>query len=110
MHSCILTVVGKQNATLEKYSTGEFVCLSESACEGISIDSMRMPCFETTTNSSLITVTGSDVNITNFTFLGCRTPADGAVVQAFDKASIVATGSVFANLASSGFGGAALAL
>ena len=103
---CVLTVVGKQNAFLEKYSNGEFVCASESGCEGILIDSVHVHCSETTTNSSLISVTGADVNITNSTFLGCSAEVDGTVIQAFDTASIVVKGSLFANLASSGFGGA----
>ena len=104
---CTLWLRGEAHGTVEVSGLGQIVCLSSADCSKITIQSVTFTCSNNT--KSVFKMQGSTLIISGSAFTSCQADSDGGVVQAYDMAEVDIEASHFADIVSSGFGGAVAA-
>ena len=89
---------------MEVSGGAQIACLSSSGCSSISIHGLAFTCRNN--SKAVFQVRGCSLSISMVSFVGCRSDADGGVIQAYDLAKVVIEASNFTDVQSSGFGGA----
>ena len=101
---CTLQVIGEPGAVVGVSGNGQIVCLSSAGCSKILIQSLAFECSDT--SKTLFVMQGTILDLSNVTVRDCKSDTDGGVVQAYNLAEVFIESCSFANILSSGFGGA----
>ena len=96
-----------RGGAMDVSENGQLACLSSAGCEQISVQSVAFSCRHN--SRSALKMQGSALTVTNTSFIGCKADSDGGVIQAYDMAVIDIDTCRFADIYSSGFGGAVAA-
>ncbi len=102
---CALQVWG--DGALELSGNAQLACLASAGCSSISIYAVNFTCQNN--SKSVFQMQGSNLNMFEASFVGCRSDTDGSVVQAYDLAEVIINACNFTNVHSDGFGGAVAA-
>ena len=102
---CSLLLSGRANVSLQVTDRGSLVCSSANGCNSVEANSIDIYCSGGKRNTSVFSISGAEMTMSQIKIRECWVDGDGAGVQAYKGASISATASTFEKMYSSGFGG-----
>jgi hypothetical protein len=103
---CFLSIHGNGNKLL-RTGSGSISCSSSRGCSGISVQSVRIACYDSSRSTSpVFRAHRSALMIQNATFSSCSSSIDGGVIQSYDEATVLIQHSRFEDLQTSGSGAA----
>ena len=106
---CSISLLGKSSGAIHLSGGGYFSCLADLGCSAISLQSVRLMCFNRDDSNSTIRLQGSLLDVLNVSFTDCKSDTDGGVIQSYDGSVVSINFCEFHNINSRGFGGAVAA-
>ena len=104
---CALQLSGNVHGKVEQSGDAQLACLSSFGCSSILIRAVEFICKNN--SKPAFKIEGTELNLQNASFDGCRADTDGGVVQAYDLSRVLIDNCKFTNVLSSNFGGAVAA-
>jgi hypothetical protein len=106
---CSMQIKGEPVGMIERQGSGYFSCLSSNGCKMLRLEYINLVCERTVLSKPTFEVQGSNLNLLNSSFSGCKSNENGGVIQSYDKSNVVIDKSNFSDSRSTGFGGAVAA-